>query len=283
MVHRAPRRRGCVHSVPVCRRAAPGLFRCTRWLRASISLRAPSRVSARAAQQIVPARILSMFILRRPLKRIMPSPPALIVAAMVAMPTVEMHARRTPAMMAGRARGSCTLSSTCESLRPMPRAASISAGSTPRIPSRALRTSMNWLYTTMTMTALVKPNPVRGMSRANSARLGMAYAAPRISTTASPSGRLRRQATVMSAAMAQEMSMVVPSSMRCSAVASNKSSACVTMYENGPITPSCPRACSPAFRAVRARRAWRDVRAALRGWRIAARGRHRPLAPWWRA
>ena len=124
--HRWARMCAHTHTVyPEQRGSARRLARCTRWIRcgrrclaveACLSRHAgadpgpsarqrASHASAIAALQSVPARILSIFMLRRPLSRIAPKPPALMVAAMVAMPTVEMEARRTPAMMAGRARG----------------------------------------------------------------------------------------------------------------------------------------------------------------------------------
>ena len=91
---------------------------------------------------------------------------------MAAVPMVLIAARRTPAMITGKARGSSTRSSTCAGLMPMPVAASTTPGSTPFSPSTILRTSRNWLYATMTIAADVSPRPVNGMSSENRAKLG---------------------------------------------------------------------------------------------------------------
>jgi hypothetical protein len=57
----------------------------------------------------------------------------------VAVPTTHTAAVRMPATITGSARGSSTRASCCRSVIPTPRAASITAGSTPSIPATVLR------------------------------------------------------------------------------------------------------------------------------------------------
>ena len=59
---------------------------------------------------------------------------------MVATPTDITAATRSPATIAGSATGSSTMNSRCARVMPMPRAASISAGSTLSRPVAVLRT-----------------------------------------------------------------------------------------------------------------------------------------------
>ena len=59
----------------------------------------------------------------------------------VAMPTTQTVEVRRPATMTGMASGSSTRQSCCHSVMPTPRAASVSAGSTPAMPVTVLRST----------------------------------------------------------------------------------------------------------------------------------------------
>jgi hypothetical protein len=70
-----------------------------------------------------------------PRKMYTPSPPAPMAAAMVAVPTLTTVATRTPARITPKPSGNSTCVSSCQSVMPIPRPASRTAGSTPAIPS----------------------------------------------------------------------------------------------------------------------------------------------------
>src|SRR6266498_1662344 len=98
----------------------------------------PSSVSAAKAINaagMAPARITALFTMVSPRKMSSPSPPAPIAAAMVARPMDITMATRTPARITLAASGNSTWNRSCQSVRPMPRAASTMALSTPVIPA----------------------------------------------------------------------------------------------------------------------------------------------------
>jgi len=82
-----------------------------------------------------PARIKVSSTTATPRKMYTPSPPAPMAAAMVAVPTLTTVATRTPAKITPKPRGSSTCVSSCQSVIPIPRPASRTAGSTPATPS----------------------------------------------------------------------------------------------------------------------------------------------------
>ncbi|MNS97116.1 hypothetical protein D3C72_1314390 [compost metagenome] len=93
----------------------------------------PNRASAAiaiAAAAIAPARISPWSFMRRPRKMYLPSPPASMAAATVAVPTVMTVATRRPARITSSAKGSSTFHKSCQSVRPMARPASRTVGST---------------------------------------------------------------------------------------------------------------------------------------------------------
>ena len=60
---------------------------------------------ANTAESRLPQRIFAVFMVRRPSNRMLPRPPALMDAAIVAIPTVETSAIRSPAISAFFASG----------------------------------------------------------------------------------------------------------------------------------------------------------------------------------
>jgi len=70
-----------------------------------------------------------------PRKMYTPKPPAPMAAAIVAVPTLTTVATRTPARITPKPSGNSTCASSCQSVMPIPRPASRTAGSTPAIPS----------------------------------------------------------------------------------------------------------------------------------------------------
>ena len=74
------------------------------------------------------------FTIATPRKMYTPKPPAPIAAAIVAVPTLTTVATRTPASITPKPSGSSTSVKSCQSVIPIPRPASRTAGSTPAIP-----------------------------------------------------------------------------------------------------------------------------------------------------
>ncbi len=105
-----------------------------------------------------------------------PRPPAPIAAAMVVTPMQIAVATRIPASKTGAASGNCTCQSTCRGVIPMPRADSITAGSTSAIPVHVFRKIGNSAYSESATMAVLAPTPPihgTGIRKPNSARLGI--------------------------------------------------------------------------------------------------------------
>ena len=73
-------------------------------------------------------------VLAEPLEANVPSPPAPINAATTASPIVWTVTTRSPAISIGNASGNSIRQKICRCVSPTPRAASMTAGSTPEIP-----------------------------------------------------------------------------------------------------------------------------------------------------
>ena len=125
-----------------------------------------------------PARISVSSTTATPRKMYTPSPPAPMAAAIVAVPTLTTVATRTPARITPRASGSSTCVRSSQSVMPIPRPASRTAGSTPAMPVYVFRTIGSSAYTTSATIAVVAPIPPikgSGMRNPNRARLGMVW------------------------------------------------------------------------------------------------------------
>ena len=85
-----------------------------------------------------PPRISAVLRVCNPAKMKLPRLSAPTGVESVAMPTVQTVAVRSPATITGRASGSSTFRSRCADVMPRPSAASIAAGSTPRMPATVL-------------------------------------------------------------------------------------------------------------------------------------------------
>src|SRR5579871_183929 len=135
-----------------------------------------SASNARAAAGIAPARMSWLFTIASPPKINSPTPPAPIAAAIVASPTEITTATRTPDRITFSASGSCTRHSSCRSVSPIPRPASTTAGSTPRIPVYVLRITGSNAYRVNARIAsrsALPPSHGTGSRNPNSARLGI--------------------------------------------------------------------------------------------------------------
>ena len=125
-----------------------------------------------------PARIKVSSTTATPRKMYTPRPPAPMAAAIVAVPTLTTVATRTPARITPKPSGSSTCVRSCQSVIPMPRPASRTAGSTPAMPAYVFRTIGSSAYTTSATIAVVAPIPPMkgsGMRNPNRARLGMVW------------------------------------------------------------------------------------------------------------
>ena len=89
------------------------------------------------------------------------------------MPMVIWVDTRTPDRITGHASGSRTRHSSLPRPRPMPRAASITAGSTPRRPTMVLRVIGSSAYSTSAISTFVRPSPNGPMKMPSSASDGM--------------------------------------------------------------------------------------------------------------
>ena len=118
-VRRAPER--------FCRRALEG----SRWRRVDFSAKPSSRSTAMASSAIstLPAKVKAMVFVVMPRKMATPKPPAPMNVAMPASAMVMVAMLRMPLMMTGAASGSSMRYSSWRSVEPMPRAASMMAGS----------------------------------------------------------------------------------------------------------------------------------------------------------
>lgn len=94
-----------------------------------------------------------------------PRPPAPMKVARVAVPTLSTSATRMPATITGTASGISTLSRVCLADIPMPRAASMSAGSTCSSPTTVFVSTGRNDARTRAMIAVVVPNPSRKASK----------------------------------------------------------------------------------------------------------------------
>jgi hypothetical protein len=95
-------------------------------------------------------------------------------AVTVTSPTVLTVAMRTPAMIAGIARGSSTRSRSRVCVYPIPVAASFTSGGTPSRPVTVFRTRMSSVYATSGTSAVVRlRKPVMGPRITNSASDGI--------------------------------------------------------------------------------------------------------------
>src|SRR5438093_6598155 len=103
--------------------------------RRSATPSSPSAASAISAAGSAPARMRVSSTTATPRKMYTPSPPAPMAAAMVAVPTLTTVATRTPARITPKPSGNSTCVSSCQSVIPIPRPASRTAGSTPVTPS----------------------------------------------------------------------------------------------------------------------------------------------------
>lgn len=103
----------------------------------------------------------------------LPSPPKPTIAPTVASDTAETVAIRSPAMAAGRASGSSTVSSRRMGPYPMPRAACRVSSGTARSPARMFRTSRVSEYRTRPATTRAADSPYTGRSSENMASDGI--------------------------------------------------------------------------------------------------------------
>src|SRR6516165_4086272 len=152
-------------------------------LRSSASMSASSSTDAEKASTtigIAPSSTRSIAVCPIPWKTKVPRPPPPISAAMVTIPMFCTSTTRMPVRITGSASGSSMRQSTCESLMPIPRAASTAACETRRKPSTVSATMGSSEYRNSATTAGAGPMP----------RIPSAAAAGSLAASA-PSGAMR--------------------------------------------------------------------------------------------
>lgn len=117
----------------------------------------------------VPQSNLTKFCVRKPSNKIVPMPPALMVAAIVAIPIIEVKASRMPLKIDLVAKGNWIFRKICCGVIPMPWAASMMVGSICSMPVEKVRSKIYSLYKVKTIIAVVAPKPVSGINRAKKA------------------------------------------------------------------------------------------------------------------